>query len=305
MWDMAKPIIAQVHGWCLAGGSELAFACDLVYVAEDAQIGYPAVRTMSPPDNQYHAWIMGHAGGHGADADRRFDQRPGGRAPGLRQPRSRGTPPPIIPSMRRRRRNCGPSCAVSSRRSPPSDSVFGATISGRIAAGAGFRYGVAAEVQRSEDYAGDASSGDQAAEDEHAEGSPPLRRRLARRGLRYRLEKAAQGAASRHLHSPSSLSAWHRPLALDMSIALTAFRAPLPAGRMVRCRGLNEPTGRRRIDPYIPRMRCFLLMTLLALSGCSVLAAPCRITSAAVGIVPVVGHAAAAPTNACGNVIDP
>ena len=59
MWDMAKPIIAQVHGWCLAGGSELAFACDLVYVADDAQIGYPPVRTMSPPDNQYHAWIMG------------------------------------------------------------------------------------------------------------------------------------------------------------------------------------------------------------------------------------------------------
>jgi enoyl-CoA hydratase len=59
VWDLAKPVIAQVHGWCLAGGSELAFACDLVYVAEDAQIGYPAVRTMSPPDNQYHAWIMG------------------------------------------------------------------------------------------------------------------------------------------------------------------------------------------------------------------------------------------------------
>lgn len=59
MWDLAKPIIAQVHGWCLAGGSELAVACDLVYVAQDAQIGYPAVRTMSPPDNQYHAWLMG------------------------------------------------------------------------------------------------------------------------------------------------------------------------------------------------------------------------------------------------------
>ena len=59
MWDLSKPIIAQVHGWCLAGGSELAVACDLVYVAEDAQIGYPAVRTMSPPDNQYHAWIVG------------------------------------------------------------------------------------------------------------------------------------------------------------------------------------------------------------------------------------------------------
>ena len=59
MWDLAKPVIAQVHGWCLAGGSELAFACDLVYAAEDAQIGYPAVRTMSPPDNQYHAWVFG------------------------------------------------------------------------------------------------------------------------------------------------------------------------------------------------------------------------------------------------------
>jgi enoyl-CoA hydratase len=59
IWDLAKPVIAQVHGWCLAGGSELAVACDLVYVAHDAQIGYPAVRTMSPPDNQYHAWLMG------------------------------------------------------------------------------------------------------------------------------------------------------------------------------------------------------------------------------------------------------
>ncbi|HYD45076.1 MAG TPA: enoyl-CoA hydratase/isomerase family protein, partial [Phenylobacterium sp.] len=59
VWDLAKPVIAQVHGWCLAGGSELATACDLVYVAEDAQIGYPAVRTMSPPDNHYHVWLMG------------------------------------------------------------------------------------------------------------------------------------------------------------------------------------------------------------------------------------------------------
>jgi len=41
VWDLAKPVIAQVHGWCLAGGSELAVACDLVYVAHDAQIGYP------------------------------------------------------------------------------------------------------------------------------------------------------------------------------------------------------------------------------------------------------------------------
>ncbi|QUD90389.1 enoyl-CoA hydratase-related protein [Phenylobacterium montanum] len=59
VWDLAKPVIAQVHGWCLAGGSELATACDLVYVAEDAQIGYPPVRMMSPPDNQFHAFLCG------------------------------------------------------------------------------------------------------------------------------------------------------------------------------------------------------------------------------------------------------
>jgi len=51
MWDMATPIIAQVHGYCLAGGTELATACDLVYVADDAQIGYPPVRAMSTPDS--------------------------------------------------------------------------------------------------------------------------------------------------------------------------------------------------------------------------------------------------------------
>ena len=59
IWDLAKPVIAQVHGYCLAGGTELATACDLVYVAEDAQIGYPPVRLMSPPDMQFHPWMMG------------------------------------------------------------------------------------------------------------------------------------------------------------------------------------------------------------------------------------------------------
>jgi enoyl-CoA hydratase len=59
MWDMATPIIGQVHGYCLAGGTELATACDLVYVAEDAHIGYPPVRLMSPPDMQWQTWMMG------------------------------------------------------------------------------------------------------------------------------------------------------------------------------------------------------------------------------------------------------
>ncbi len=58
IWDLAKPVIAQVHGYCLAGGSELATGCDLVYVAEDASMGYPAVR-FGVPDMHFHAWFLG------------------------------------------------------------------------------------------------------------------------------------------------------------------------------------------------------------------------------------------------------
>lgn len=58
IWDLSKVVIAQVHGYCLAGGSELATGCDLVYVAEDAQMGYPAVR-FGVPDMHFHSWLVG------------------------------------------------------------------------------------------------------------------------------------------------------------------------------------------------------------------------------------------------------
>ncbi len=59
IWDLAKPVIAQVHGYAMAGATELASACDLVYVAADAQISYPVVRVASPPDWQYHEPLLG------------------------------------------------------------------------------------------------------------------------------------------------------------------------------------------------------------------------------------------------------
>lgn len=58
IWDLAKPVIAQVHGYCLAGGSELATGCDLVYVAKNTRMGYPAVR-FGVPDMHFHPWLLG------------------------------------------------------------------------------------------------------------------------------------------------------------------------------------------------------------------------------------------------------
>jgi hypothetical protein len=51
--------------------------------------------------------------------------------------------------------------------------------------------------------------------------------------------------------------------------------------------------------------RALLLAALLALGGCGLAAAPCRVGSAALKIVPGVGHVAAAPTDACAGAIDP
>jgi enoyl-CoA hydratase len=44
LWRSPKPVIAQVHGWCVGGGSELALCADLVVASEDARIGTPYSR---------------------------------------------------------------------------------------------------------------------------------------------------------------------------------------------------------------------------------------------------------------------
>lgn len=55
LWELHKPTIAQVHGNCLAGGTDLAMACDLVIAADDARIGFPAARTMGALPN--NLWV--------------------------------------------------------------------------------------------------------------------------------------------------------------------------------------------------------------------------------------------------------
>jgi enoyl-CoA hydratase len=57
IWEAHKPIIAQIHGYCLAGGTDLVMGCDMLIAADDAKIGFPAARSMGAlPNNlwMYH-----------------------------------------------------------------------------------------------------------------------------------------------------------------------------------------------------------------------------------------------------------
>lgn len=44
LWRSPKPVIAQIHGWCVGGGSEMALCADIVIASDDAQIGTPYAR---------------------------------------------------------------------------------------------------------------------------------------------------------------------------------------------------------------------------------------------------------------------
>ncbi|MGE3692085.1 MAG: crotonase/enoyl-CoA hydratase family protein [Novosphingobium sp.] len=61
IWNAPIPVIAQIHGHCLAGGTDLALHCDLVLTADDAMIGFPALRMGgTPPANMwlYHLGVQ-------------------------------------------------------------------------------------------------------------------------------------------------------------------------------------------------------------------------------------------------------
>lgn len=61
IWDLLKPVICKVQGSCLAGGTEIMSMCDIVFAADDARIGYPAMRAQSTPDAAYFPWKMSMA----------------------------------------------------------------------------------------------------------------------------------------------------------------------------------------------------------------------------------------------------
>jgi enoyl-CoA hydratase len=59
IWRCPKPVIAQVHGYALAGGLELAMACDLVIAADDARLGEPEIRFGSAPVTLLMPYLIG------------------------------------------------------------------------------------------------------------------------------------------------------------------------------------------------------------------------------------------------------
>ncbi len=59
LWNSNKPILAKVHGYCLAGGTDLALHCDMILATRDAQFGFPAVRSTGSPSTHMWTYMVG------------------------------------------------------------------------------------------------------------------------------------------------------------------------------------------------------------------------------------------------------
>lgn len=59
LWRSYKPTIAKVHGFAVAGGSDIALCCDFVLMAEDARIGYPPARVWGCPTTAMWVYRLG------------------------------------------------------------------------------------------------------------------------------------------------------------------------------------------------------------------------------------------------------
>jgi enoyl-CoA hydratase len=57
--DLPKPVISMVHGYCLAGGSQLAISTDMIFVAENASIGFPSIPAGAGYVSSFWNWMVG------------------------------------------------------------------------------------------------------------------------------------------------------------------------------------------------------------------------------------------------------
>jgi enoyl-CoA hydratase len=59
LFHCSKPVVCKVHGFCVAGGSDLALCADLLVIAADAKIGYPPARVWGSPTTAMWAYKLG------------------------------------------------------------------------------------------------------------------------------------------------------------------------------------------------------------------------------------------------------
>ncbi|GIW44818.1 MAG: enoyl-CoA hydratase [Candidatus Binatia bacterium] len=59
LWECPKPVIAQIHGYCMGGATDLALCADLIFMAEDAIIGYPPSRIFGTPTTMLWVYRVG------------------------------------------------------------------------------------------------------------------------------------------------------------------------------------------------------------------------------------------------------
>jgi len=59
LFDSDKPVVCKVHGFCVAGGTDMALCSDLLVIAEDAKIGYPPARVWGSPTTALWAHRVG------------------------------------------------------------------------------------------------------------------------------------------------------------------------------------------------------------------------------------------------------
>ncbi len=59
LWRCSKPTIAKVHGYAVAGGSDIALCCDMLLMADDARIGYMPTRVWGCPTTAMWTYRVG------------------------------------------------------------------------------------------------------------------------------------------------------------------------------------------------------------------------------------------------------
>ena len=147
LFHCGKPVVCKVHGFCVAGGTDMALCSDLLVIAADAKIGYPPARVWGSPTTSLWAYRLDRSAPSGccspatrcraprrlewglaieappaAELDERTETLVASASPGPGQPaaddEAAGQPGAPLPRASTPRR-CSAPCSTASRATPP------------------------------------------------------------------------------------------------------------------------------------------------------------------------------------------